>query len=130
MSDATSRASATSSRGVLEFFTGLALLVLLDRTGAWVVRVAHLPVPGSVLGMVTLTTLVVTNILPADRVRAPANFLVRHLALMYIPAGAAIVMYAGAVREGIVAIVIASIVSLVAVLLVVGTIVERLEPRA
>ena len=80
--------------------------------------------------MVTLTTLVVTNIHPADRVRAPANFLVRHLALMYIPAGAAIVMYAGAVREGIVAIVIASIVSLVAVLLVVGTIVERLEPRA
>jgi holin-like protein len=83
-------------------------------------------VPGSVVGMLVLTLLLETGVLPLRRVRAASDLLVRHLALLYVPAGVALIAYAGVVRQGLFAITVAALASLVAVLVVVGTVVERL----
>ncbi len=87
----------------------------------------HLPVPGSVIGLVVLAALIEARVLPLELVRAAAELLVRHLALLYVPAGVALLAYWSAVRHDLVAITIATLASLVAVLLVVGHLVQRLE---
>jgi len=101
--------------------------VALNAGGDWLVRVAHLPVPGSVVGLIALAVLIETRVLPVQLVRAAAELLVRHLALLYVPAGVALLAYWGTVRHDLVAITAAALASLVAVLLVVGHVVQRLE---
>ena len=90
-------------------------------------HVAHVPLPGSVVGLIALATLIETRVLPIELVRAAAELLVRHLALLYVPAGVALLAYWSAVRHDLVAITVAALASLVAVLLVVGHAVQRLE---
>lgn len=101
--------------------------MLLDQLGKWLVAAAHLAIPGSVVGMLVLTILLELKVIPVRLVRPAGELLVRHLALLYVPAGVALVAYAAAVRHDFVAISIAALASLVAVLVVVGLVVQRLE---
>jgi holin-like protein len=128
--DPSSGARTPARHAALRFLLGLALLVILNAVGGWLVRVTGAPVPGSVVGMLVLTALLETGVLPLGIVRPAAELLVRHLALLYVPAGVALVVYAGAVRRDLLAITAAAMASLVAVLLVVGLIVQRFERHA
>ena len=114
-------------RAGLTFLFGLALLVALAALGDWLVRTTGASVPGSVVGMLLLTALLETRLLRLELVRSAAELLVRHLALLYVPAGVALLVYWSAVRGELVAITVAALASLVAVLVVVGPIVQRLE---
>lgn len=116
-----------TTRAVLSFLFGLALLVALAALGDWLVRTTGANVPGSVVGMLLLTALLETRLVPMVLVRSAAELLVRHLALLYVPAGVALLVYWSAVRGELVAITVAALASLVAVLVVVGPIVQRLE---
>ena len=61
-----------------------------------------------------------------ETIMAPAaDFLIRHLALLYVPAGVALMAYAGVVRHDLLAITLAALASLAAVLAVVGLIIQR-----
>ena len=95
--------------------------------GKWLVSATGLPIPGSVLGMLTLTLLIETGVIPLDLVQRAAELLVRYLGLLYVPAGVAIIAYWSVVRGNVTAIVAAGMASLVAVLLVVGLVVQRFE---
>ncbi len=116
-----------TTRDLLAFLPGLALLVALNELGGWLVRVSGAAVPGSVVGMLLLTALLETRVLPVAVVRSAAELLVRHLALLYVPAGVALLAYWSAVRGELVAISAAALASLVAVLVVVGLVVQRFE---
>jgi holin-like protein len=95
--------------------------------GSWFVRATHLPIPGSVIGLIVLALLIETRVLPLALGRSAAELLVRHLALLYVPAGVALLAYWGAVRHDLVAISAAALASLLGVLLVVGHVVQRME---
>lgn len=112
---------------MIRFTTGLALLVALNYLGDWLVRLAHAPVPGSVIGMLALTALIELRVVNVDWLRPSAELLVRHLALLYVPAGVAVMTYAAIVRNDLLAITVAALASLCAVLLVVGLVVQRFE---
>lgn len=116
-----------TTRDLLAFVLGLAVLVALNALGGWLVRVSGAAVPGSVVGMLLLTALLETRVLPMAAVRSAAEMLVRHLALLYVPAGVALLAYWSAVRGELLAITAAAVASLVAVLVVVGLVVQRLE---
>jgi holin-like protein len=118
---------AHGHRTALTFVAGLTLLVFLNYLGEWLVHVARAPVPGSVIGMLLLTLLLEAGIVPLELVRSAAELLVRHLALLLVPAGVALIAYIGVVRHDLLAITVAGLASLVAVLVVVGVIVQRLE---
>lgn len=115
------------SRRGLTFLIGLAVLVALSALGDWLVRLTGATVPGSVVGMLLLTALLEMGLLPVALVRPAADLLVRHLALLYVPAGVALLVYWSAVRGELLAIALSALASLVAVLVVVGVIVQRLE---
>jgi holin-like protein len=114
-------------RDGLGFLAGLGILVVLGVLGESLVRLSGASVPGSVVGMLILAALLETRVLPVALVRPAADFLVRHLALLYVPAGVALLAYWSTVRGELAAIVVAALASLVAVLVVVGVVVQRLE---
>ncbi len=120
----------SQSGPALRLLLGLAILIVLNALGGWIVRTTGVPVPGSVLGMLMLTALIETRVLPVERVRAAAELLVRHLALLYVPAGVALISYVGVLRHDLLAIGVAALASLAAVLLVVGLVVQRWERDA
>jgi holin-like protein len=112
--------------GVVRFVAGLALLVALNAACEWTVRALGIPVPGSVVGMLVLAACIEAGVVPLRVIRPAAELLVRHLALLYVPAGVALVSYVAVVRQDLFAITIAALASLVAVLAVIGLVMQHL----
>lgn len=117
---------------------GLTWLVVCQLAGEVLVRLTDVPVPGPVVGMVVLLlALEVRRRRGHDTDRDPAvraaDGLLRHLQLLFVPAGVGVVAYLGAIRDDAVPIVVAVAGSWVLGLVVVGwttRLLERGEGRA
>ena len=109
---------------------GFALLVVLQWLGGRLMARAHAPIPGSVVGMVLLAAGIQFRVIPRRLVRASAELLVRHLTLLYVPAGVGVLLYVALLQREWLPIVGGAIASLVTVLAVVGVIADRAERRA
>lgn len=113
----------TTSRYVLGFLLLLAYLY----AGEGVARLAHIPVPGSVVGMVLLTVSIRLRLVSATLARPAAGALLRRMSLFFVPPGVGLMVYFDLLRSEWPAIVGGSIVGAVAVLGVVGRLQQRLE---
>jgi holin-like protein len=88
---------------------------------------ARLPLPGSVVGMLMLAGALHLGWIRAEWVRPAAELLIRHMALLFVPAGVGVMTYGGLLRAEWLPIVAASAVSTIAVLAVVGWLQQRQE---
>lgn len=109
---------------------GFAVLVLFLVVGEGVSRTLALPIPGSVVGMVLLTAALRSGVVSSGVVRDAAGLLLRHMGLLFVPAGAGVMRYTGLLRAEWPAIVGAGVVSTLAVMAVVGLVSERLAGDA
>ena len=75
--------------------------------------------------MIALTLLIELRVVPVRLVQPAGELLVRHLALLYVPAGVGLMLHVAVVRRDLAAITVAALASLVAVLAVVGVIMQR-----
>ncbi len=72
----------------------IALLLIFQLIGEALVRIAGVPIPGPVIGMLLLfAALAVWGSVPAE-ISALANGLLSHLALLFVPAGVGIIVHA------------------------------------
>lgn len=69
----------------------LAALLLCQLAGEAIVRAAELPVPGPVIGMVLLFALMIFGAPLPDMLRDTADGVLRHLSLLFVPAGVGLV---------------------------------------
>lgn len=67
------------------------ILLLFQCLGEGIVYVLRLPVPGPVAGMLLLFAALVAAPALQQRIEADANELLRHLSLLFVPAGVGIV---------------------------------------
>lgn len=104
---------------------GLTVLLLLQVVGEIVVDVTGLPVPGPVVGMVLLFGWLQWRHPAADAgtMRA-ADGLLRHLQLLFVPAGVGIVTHLAVLRTEAVPLGVSLVVSWLVALAVVGWIVQ------
>ncbi len=91
---------------------GLMWLMACQLVGEVIVRLLDVPVPGPVVGMVVLFALLQLRRSGDDAtvVRA-AEGLLRHLQLLFIPAGVGVIVYLDAIRDNAVPIVGAMLIS-------------------
>jgi holin-like protein len=115
---------------VLRLLLALAVLGVFLGAGTLIVDGARLPVPGSVLGMVLLTGALQLGWIRLAWVRPAADLLLRHMGLLFVPPGVAVLVHAELIRAEWLPIVAGSAVSTVAVLVVVGRVQQRLERDA
>lgn len=97
-----------------------ALLVALDMAGGAIARAVHVPVPGTVVGLLALFGgLVVMGRVPAP-LEELARLLFEHLNLLYIPAAVGVMAYGALVRRDALPIAVALLASGVVGLVVAG----------
>ena len=91
---------------------GLLVLLGCQLAGEFVVRLLDLPVPGPVAGMVVLLLLLtLREPAPDGPVVKVANGLLRHLQLLFVPAGVGVVQYLSVIGASAVPLVVGLLVS-------------------
>ncbi|MBI1244146.1 MAG: CidA/LrgA family protein [Alphaproteobacteria bacterium] len=107
----------------------LTTLLVCQALGEAIVRLAGLPVPGPVLGMLILFVwLVRRGEVPEPLARTSAGLL-ENLSLLFVPAGTGVVLYLDLIASEWTAIVAALVVSTIATILVTAFVMSRLGPR-
>jgi holin-like protein len=119
-----------AGRAGLRLLLALGVLGVFLGAGTLIVDGARLPVPGSVLGMVLLTGALQLRWIRLAWVRPAADLLLRHMGLLFVPPGVAVLVHTELIRAEWLPIVAGSAVSTVAVLVVVGRVQQRLERDA
>ncbi|MGM0766567.1 MAG: CidA/LrgA family protein [Pseudomonadota bacterium] len=97
----------------MNFLNGITLLLVYQLVGEVTVRLAGLPIPGPVLGMVLLfLTLLVRGRAPAS-VDQAASALLSHLSLLFVPAGVGMMVHFGRIADEWLPITLALLLSTV-----------------
>ncbi len=91
----------------------LTLLLCCQLAGEAAARLCGLSVPGPVLGMLLLSALLLARPRLLEMVRDPALGLLRHLALLFVPAGVGLMRHFGRIRAELLAIGAAVVISTV-----------------
>ena len=95
----------------MKLIVGLVVLIAYDQLGRWLIAVLGWPVPGSVLGMLLLLiSLVLLNKPPAP-IKQSAEFLLRHLSLLFVPAGVGIMLLLELIADEWLAMLVAMVFS-------------------
>ncbi|RJS46173.1 CidA/LrgA family protein [Nocardioides cavernaquae] len=110
---------------------GLLWLLLCQLVGEVVVRTTGLPLPGPVLGMVILFALLQLRRPPREaNVFRTSDALLKHLQLLFIPAGVGVITLLGVIGDHPLPLVGALLISWVAGLVTVGWLVTLLLGKA
>ncbi|MCW2668066.1 MAG: putative effector of murein hydrolase LrgA [Frankiales bacterium] len=112
---------------------GLLDLLLCWAAGEVLARVLHLPLPGPVVGLVLLLAVlgVQSSRGGGGEVRSGpvADLLLRHLALLFVPAGVGVITYLSLLREQAVPVAFGLVLPLVVGVAGTGLVVDRLLRR-
>ena len=113
----------------MDALKGLTLLLLCQSAGEALARLAHLPLPGPVLGLLLMGALLQ---LPAVRVpvEAAATPLLGHLSLLFVPVGVGVVAHLGLIGQYGVRMLLALVLSTWVGLLVTALVLRALWPGA
>ncbi len=114
-------------RSGVRLVAALVVLVVFLAAGTVVADGAGLPIPGSVIGMVLLAGALQLGLVRPDWVRPAADVLLRHMGLLFVPPGVAVMVYTDLIRSEWLPILGGSVASTLAVLVVVGRLQQRLE---
>lgn len=107
----------------------LTLLLIYQLAGEVLVQFFGLPVPGPVLGMVLLfLTLAVRGEVPAQ-LKDTAGTLLQHLSLLFVPAGAGVMVHAARIGDEWLAIVLSLMGSTLITIGVTGLVLKWLLRR-
>ena len=90
---------------------GFLVLLLFQFAGEMIVVLSGLPVPGPVVGMVLLLVGLIAKGEVPEYLRIPSEALLKHLALLFVPAGVGLMTHFGLLKQDWLAILIALIVS-------------------
>ena len=86
--------------------------------GEFIICLTHIPLPSSIVGMLTL--LLKLKVIRLEWVRSISDFLVGNIGFFFVPPGVAIMLYFDIIKAQFLPIVVASVVSTVLVLAVTG----------
>lgn len=114
---------------IARFILGIALLVGYLVLGNLLSSVLHIPLPGSVLGMVLLTLSLHAGLLRSHWVAPAATMLIRNMGFLFVPPGVGLMVHFGLIRREWLPIGAGALLSIVAVLVTVGLLQQRLERR-
>ncbi len=97
---------------------GFTWLLVFQCIGEVLVRLAHVPIPGPVVGMVLLFVALRVRRATPEGLAGAAQGLLQHLSLLFVPAGVGVMLHASRLAQEWVAIAGALIVSTVAAIAV------------
>ena len=85
-----------------------------------IVHATHINFPSSLLGMLILTFSIKTGLVKLEWVKGFSDFLLSHLGLFFVPPGVALMLYFGVIQAQLIPIALATLGSMLLVLLTTG----------
>ncbi len=90
-------------------------------------KIVHIPLPGSIIGMILLFVFLVTGVIKLEMIADISKFLLDHLAFFFIPSGVGLLAYFGILKSNFIPIMVICIVTTIAVMLVTGATVQFIK---
>ncbi|MFZ5426483.1 MAG: CidA/LrgA family protein [Thermodesulfobacteriota bacterium] len=106
-----------------------AVLLGIYRASCWLVDVSGLPVPGNVVGVAALFTLLCLGVVKLKHVDDAADFLLRHLVFFFIPVTVGLMEWGGVFKEHGAVFLAAVLVSSLVPFWLVGFVTQWLHKR-
>lgn len=91
--------------------------------------ITRIPVPGPVIGMALMFAALQWRLIGLGRVKPAADVLTRNLALFFVPPGVGLMVYGDLLREQGLVIILAALLSTLAVLIVTGWLYQLIARR-
>lgn len=111
----------------MSHFARSALIILFFLyLGKGIQYITHLPIPGSIFGLLLLFLAMNIRLIPLNYVLPAASVLLNYITLFFVPVGVGLLQYSNLLSMHWLTIVVSSVVSTLAVLLSVGWIYQRL----
>jgi holin-like protein len=123
------RIDDSEEEGTMDMYRGLAIILGFLFTGQAVSKFTHIPVPGSVLGMIFLTAALMTGMVKLEHVEEVGTFLIKNMSVMFIPPGVGVVVYWSLVKKDILPISVALLVSFALTIVLTAKVVELIRSR-
>ena len=106
---------------------GFLILLLCQLAGEWLMVWLGIPIPGPVAGMlILLIGLMIYGKVP-NFLRVPAEGLIRHLSLLFIPAGVGLMVFAQLLAQYWLLVVLSLLVSTLLTLILTAWLMQKLE---
>lgn len=83
-----------------------------------------LPIPASIYGLIIMLLLLCTKTVKIDRIKEAGSFLVEIMPLMFIPSAAGLIVSWYLIKDNLIPIVLATIVSTVIVMIITGKVTD------
>ena len=119
----------TALSALWRYLRAFIIIYLCLYAGNGIAALLPVVIPGSIIGMLILFTLLATQILPADWVKPGSHLLIRYMALLFVPISVGVMSYTDILSAQFGPIVVSCVVSTFIVLLTVGLVSHRLHGR-
>ena len=106
---------------------GLAVILMFQFAGELVARLANLPIPGPVIGMVMLLVALERGLPRRESLESASSGILAHLSLLFVPAGVGILQHLPRLRAEWPALAASLLVSTLATVAVTGWLAHRLS---
>lgn len=105
----------------------LATLLVFQLIGEGLAHVLSLPIPGPVIGMILLLAYLMVRRETAHKLAPTSMELLRHLSLLFVPAGVGIMVHARLLAAEWLPILVALVASTIVSIVVTAAVVRRLQ---
>ncbi|MCX7552396.1 CidA/LrgA family protein [Marinicella sp. S1101] len=95
----------------MKLIIGVMVLITYDQVGKWLMQSLDWPIPGSVVGMMLLFISLVLLPKPPAALVQSSKFLLRHLGLLFVPAGVGIMLLYDLVADEWLAMLVSMVLS-------------------
>jgi len=105
------------------------IILIICVIGEVLNKVMHIPLPGSIIGMILLFICLLTGLIKIEMIDEVSKFLLDHLAFFFIPSGVGLLAYVGILKENFVSITVICVVTTFLVMIVTGLTVQMIKRR-
>lgn len=105
------------------------IILIICFIGEILNKFVHIPIPGSIIGMILLFVLLLTGVIKIHMIENISKFLIDHLAFFYIPAGVGLLAYIGVISKNLIPILVICLITTILVMVVTGLTIQLITRR-
>lgn len=113
----------------MKYLRQFLIILVFCTIGEVLSKVVHIPLPGSIIGMILLFIGLLTGIIKLEMIQEVSQFLLDHLAFFFIPAGVGLLAYVGILKQNLIPILIICFVTTFLVMIVTGWTIQAIKRR-
>lgn len=105
-------------------FKQFLIILVINFAGIIIQNIFHLPLPGTILGMLILFVLLWTKVLKVESIEKVCDFLILNMIIFFLPPAVELLEYMALLKTGFFKIIILLIVTTVITMIVTGKTVD------